>query len=38
MISFALLMHYILNHTTYGRSITACGGNEKAAITAGINS
>lgn len=37
MVVFIIAMHYLLNHTVYGRSITAVGGNEKAAATAGIN-
>lgn len=37
MLLFIIAMHYLLNHTVYGRSITATGGNEKATSTAGIN-
>ena len=37
MILFVIVMHYLLNHTVYGRSITATGGNERAAATAGID-
>lgn len=37
MVVFIIFMYYLLNHTVYGRSITATGGNEHATETAGIN-
>lgn len=37
MAVLALLTWYILNHTRFGRSLYAVGGNEEAAIASGIN-
>ena len=35
--AIAVLTWYILNHTRFGRSLYAVGGNEEAAIASGIN-
>lgn len=37
LIVIAALTWYILNHTKFGRSLYAVGGNEEAAIASGIN-
>lgn len=37
MLALTLLAAFILSKTTYGRSITAAGGNEKAAVMCGVN-
>lgn len=37
MILVAILTWYILNHTSFGRSLYAVGGNEEAARASGIN-
>lgn len=37
MLILALLMHYILTRTTFGRYVFAIGGNEEAARLSGIN-
>ena len=36
MIALTAVAAFILNKTPYGRSITAAGGNEKAAVMCGI--
>lgn len=37
LIVITVIIWYILNHTTFGRSLYAIGGNEEAAIASGIN-
>ncbi|MCO1602950.1 ABC transporter permease [Desulfosporosinus nitroreducens] len=37
LIAIAILTWYLLNHTRFGRSLYAVGGNEEAAIASGIN-
>ena len=37
LIAIAILTWYILNHTRFGRSLYAVGGNEEASIASGIN-
>jgi inositol transport system permease protein len=37
LVAFAILTWYILNHTRFGRSLYAVGGNEEASIASGIN-
>jgi len=37
LISIAILTWYLLNHTRFGRSLYAVGGNEEASIASGIN-
>ncbi len=37
LLVFFVLTWYILNHTRFGRSLFAIGGNEEAAIASGIN-
>lgn len=37
LIVIAILTWYILNHTSFGRSLYAVGGNEEAAVASGIN-
>jgi inositol transport system permease protein len=37
LIVVAILTWYILNHTRFGRSLYAVGGNEEAAVASGIN-
>lgn len=37
MILITIVVWYILNHTTFGRSLYAIGGNEEAAVASGIN-
>ena len=37
MLVAVLVTHYLLNHTVYGRSVLAVGGNERTARTSGIN-
>jgi len=37
LIGIAILTWYILNHTRFGRSLYAVGGNEEASIASGIN-
>lgn len=37
LIAIAIITWYILNHTRFGRSLYAVGGNEEAAIASGIN-
>lgn len=37
MVIFTIITWYIMNHTRYGRSLYAIGGNEGAAIASGIN-
>lgn len=34
---FALVAHFVLEHTVYGRSLMSVGGNERVARTSGIN-
>lgn len=37
MIIIAIIAHFVLNRTTFGRSVYAIGGNEETAHTSGIN-
>jgi len=37
LIAIGILTWYILNHTAFGRSLYAVGGNEEAAVASGIN-
>ena len=37
MVVITIIIWYIVNHTRYGRSLYAIGGNEAAAIASGIN-
>jgi inositol transport system permease protein len=37
MVIITVIVWYILNHTRYGRSLYAIGGNEAAAVASGIN-
>ncbi|KGK92079.1 ribose ABC transporter permease [Desulfosporosinus sp. HMP52] len=37
LVAIAILTWYLLNHTPFGRSLYAVGGNEEAAIASGIN-
>jgi len=37
LLGIAILTWYILNHTRFGRSLYAVGGNEEASIASGIN-
>ena len=37
MVVITIIVWYILNHTRYGRSLYAIGGNEAAAVASGIN-
>ena len=37
MVALTIVTWYIMNHTRYGRSLYAIGGNEGAAIASGIN-
>ncbi|MCC3373855.1 ABC transporter permease [Cohnella sp. REN36] len=37
LIAFGILTWYLLNHTRFGRSLYAVGGNEEAAVASGIN-
>lgn len=37
MVVITIIIWYIMNHTRYGRSLYAIGGNEGAAIASGIN-
>lgn len=37
LVAIAILTWYILNHTRFGRSLYAVGGNEEAAVASGIN-
>ncbi len=36
MLALAVIAHLVLNHTTYGRSVYAVGGNEETARLSGI--
>ena len=37
MVVITVIIWYIMNHTRYGRSLYAIGGNEAAAVASGIN-
>ncbi|WP_066685731.1 ABC transporter permease [Christensenella intestinihominis] len=37
LIGLAVVMYFVLNHTTFGRSLYAVGGSQKVAFMAGIN-
>ncbi|WHH56805.1 ABC transporter permease [Petroclostridium sp. X23] len=37
LVAIAILTWYILNHTRFGRSLYAVGGNEEASVASGIN-